>query len=141
MRNIGRCSSYGGVSVIIFGGWNVVKGAIKNKIVEKIFGRKIIEEYSKKYTVKTAEQVIDAEVGLNARALEFGLVTDMLNNDTKGQSYVNNKENNYLQVITEGIETKSNDTENQNNNKIGRATEFSDWVESGSAEFKLVEEY
>lgn len=64
----------------------------------------------------------------------------MLSNDTEEQSYVNNNENNYLQVITKGIETKSGDMENQNN-KADRATEFSDWVESGSAEFKLVEEY
>lgn len=139
-----------GVSVITFGGWDFLKRVVKTLgggIIEKVYGEetkkiieKNIEKYTEKYTVKTAKQVVEAEVGLNARASEFGLVTDMLSNDTEEQSYVNNNENNYLQVIPEGIETKSGDMENQNN-KVERATEFSDWVESGSAEFKLVEEY
>ena len=46
-----------------------------------------------------------------------------------------------MQTITERLETKSKDIEKKSDNKVDRATKFSDWVKINSKEFKLVEEY
>lgn len=131
------------VSVLTFGGWKAVKGLSKilgKKAVEEVFEREIVGENVKK-TVKESMVVIDAGVGLTVRSIGFGRVKNSIDKEITSEKLDEIIENNNMQTITEGLETKSKDIKKQSDNRVDRATEFSDWVKINSKEFKLVEEY